>query len=151
MNSPVDRIWQQLWNMPKDNSGTLQCPPRHIWLHHGLPKTTNKTPQYCWTPTNHSAYKNISGGMVKYERMQLIWNIRPKIFTPQSMFTVALTLIFQSLTFPYSLHNRMCTRGWEKPINVILEKKGKGFLTSNLMNIYLMEADFNFNNKILAR
>ena len=31
-------------------------------------------------------------------------------WTPQSMFTFALTFIFRSLPFPYPLHNRICTR-----------------------------------------
>ena len=33
----------------------------------------------------------------------------------------------------------------------MLEKKGKGVLTSNLRTIGLMEAGFNSNNNILAR
>ena len=33
----------------------------------------------------------------------------------------------------------------------MLEKKRKGFLTSDLITICLMKADFNFENKILVR
>ena len=36
-------------------------------------------------------------------------------------------------------------------VNAIIEKKGKGNLVQNLCTINLMEADFNFNNKVIAR
>ena len=89
--------------------------------------------------------------MVKNERTHLSLDIRPKLLTTQSMFTVALTFIFLSLYLPYTLHNRICTRGLKKSINVMLEKKGKRVLTSNLQTICLIEEDFNFNKNILAR
>ena len=38
-----------------------------------------------------------------------------------------------------------------KFINVIMKKKGKGVFTSNIRTIYLKEAVFNFNKKILSR
>ena len=36
-------------------------------------------------------------------------------------------------------------------MNTIIKKKGKGNKIGNLRTINLMEADFNFNNKIIAR
>lgn len=41
-------------------------------------------------------------------------------------------------------------QGWKQSVNVMLEK-GKGVLTKNLRTICLLEADFNFNNKVLAK
>ena len=38
-----------------------------------------------------------------------------------------------------------------KYINVILEKKGREVLTSNLRTIYLMEVEFHFNKNIPER
>ena len=120
MNSLGDKIWRKLWQMPKDTAVTLQCNPRHRWLHHCLPKTPKKSPQYCWTPTSHSAYKIIPGRMVKNEGKQLSQHIRPTLWTPQRMFTFAFPFIFWSLTFPYPLHNRI----WEREASKY-ERKGE--------------------------
>ena len=123
----------------------------HRWLHHCIHKTSNKSPKYYWTPTSHSAYQNIPGGMVKNEGPYLSQYVRPTPWTPQSMFTVTLTFILWDLPFPYPLHNRICTRGLEKSINVTLEKKIKGIPTPNKITICLMEEYFKFSIKILAR
>ena len=96
--------------------------------------------------------KNIPGRTVKHERTYLRWHIRPTLCTPQSMFTVTRpSFNILGLPLPYPLHNRICTRGLEKSINVMLENKGKGVLASNIRTICLIEAGFNFNNNILAR
>ena len=108
-NSPGYRIRWNLWNMPKYTVETLQYPPRHRWLHQMPNHKTYEGTQYYLTPTRNISYKNIPGGMVKDERMHLCRNIRSTLWTSQSMFTVALPLIFWSLPFPYTLHNRILT------------------------------------------
>lgn len=40
---------------------------------------------------------------------------------------------------------------WQKSINAMIAKKGKGCMVSYLRTINLTEVDFNFNNKIMAR
>ena len=40
---------------------------------------------------------------------------------------------------------------WKISINTIIKKKGKGNLVKDLRTINLIEADFNFNNKVIAR
>ena len=40
---------------------------------------------------------------------------------------------------------------WKVAINTMIEKKGKGNQVSDLRIINLMKADFNFNNKTLAK
>ena len=40
---------------------------------------------------------------------------------------------------------------WKNTINTMIEKKGKGNLVRDLRTINLIEVDFNYNNKILAR
>ena len=42
-------------------------------------------------------------------------------------------------------------KDWKTVVNIIIEKKGKRNRVGNLRTINLMEADFNFNNKIMAR
>ena len=40
---------------------------------------------------------------------------------------------------------------WKVAINTIIEKKGKGNQVGNLRTINLIEVNFNFNSKIMAR
>ena len=40
---------------------------------------------------------------------------------------------------------------WQVSINTMIEKKGKGNRVGDLSTINLIEVDFNFNNKVLAR
>ena len=42
-------------------------------------------------------------------------------------------------------------KDWCTSINTIIEKKGKENLVSDLHTINLMEADFNFNNKVMVK
>jgi hypothetical protein len=46
---------------------------------------------------------------------------------------------------------RYSPQDWRTVINTIIEKKGKGNKVGNLRTINLIEADFNFNNKIIIR
>ena len=40
---------------------------------------------------------------------------------------------------------------WKTLINTIIQKKGKGDYIKNLCTLNQIEADFNFNNKVIAR
>ena len=40
---------------------------------------------------------------------------------------------------------------WKNSINTMIAKKGKGNIVQDLHTINLIEADFNFNNKVLAK
>jgi len=40
---------------------------------------------------------------------------------------------------------------WRRAINIIILKKGKGDQVQDLRTINLIEADFNFNKKLLAK
>ena len=42
-------------------------------------------------------------------------------------------------------------KDWHVLVDTIIEKKGKRNLVSNLWIINLIEADFNFNNKVMTR
>ena len=40
---------------------------------------------------------------------------------------------------------------WKIAVNAMIAKKGKDNLVKDLQTINFMEADFNFNNKVMAR
>ena len=55
------------------------------------------------------------------------------------------TICYILFTTGYTLNN------WKSIINTMIEKKSKGNKVKDIRIINLLEVDFNFNNKILAR
>ena len=53
------------------------------------------------------------------------------------------------LYIPFSIGYLL--KDWKGTINAIIKKKRKGNLVKDLRMISLIEANFNFNNKVMAR
>ena len=63
----------------------------------------------------------------------------------QSLANFKATICHIPYATEYSPHE------WQVSINTMIKKKGKECMVPNLQTINLMEVDFNFNNKIMAR